>query len=302
VSSAIDELHRAVFGFVPAKAGIAYERLAAVTMAVLGWRDVAHDVIERPPGRVAEHQLDVVARHPSGEVDRVIVECKDWDETVGKATLDALVGVRTQIGANAAAVMTTVGYTAGARKVAVDEDVALMRLRPFDPGQDEGTYVKAVEIALDAYAPLHSDFGVELAEDHTLASGNRFRVSLTPEAHLLHTDGSQAEKLDAVLRQHAAPMRDGVYQQRAEFGGVRLIPTEEGLPVPIRAVTWTETVSHETTVIRSEMRGEPQLVVEQLDEKGAAHGGRVVVDHDLYAWQFDDDNKLEARGSLARPR
>lgn len=299
VSSAIEELHRAAFGFVPAKAGVAYERLAAVTMAVLGWHDVVHDVIEKPAGRIAEHQLDVVARHPAGEVRRLIVECKDWDKTVGKATLDGLVGVRDQIGADAAAVMTTVGYTSGARKVAVDEDIALLRLRPFDPGQDEGIYIKAVEIALDAYVPVHSDFGVEVAEDHPLASETQFRVSLTSEDHLLHPEGSQAEKLDAVLRQHAAPMRDGVYEQRAEFDGIRLISTQEGMHVPIRALTWIETVSHGPTVIRSEMKGEPKLVFEQLDDQGGVHSGRVVVDRDLYAWQFDADNELQARGSLS---
>jgi hypothetical protein len=268
-------------------------------MAVLGWHDVVHDVTERPAGRTAEHQLDVVARGPTGEVRRLIVECKEWDKTVGKGTLDALVGVRAQIRADAAAVVTTVGYTSGARRVAFDEDIALLRLRPFDPDRDEGAYIKAVEIALDAYGAVRSDFGVDVAEEQTVASGTQFRISLTPQDHLLHPDGSRAEELDAVLRQPAAPMRDGVYHQRAEFEGVRLIPTEEGVPVPIRALTWTETVSHGTTVTRSEMKGEPKLVFEQLDEQGVVHSGRVVVDRDLYAWEFDADNNLRARGSLA---
>lgn len=268
-------------------------------MAVLGWHDVVHDVIEKPAGRTAAHQLDVVARDPTGEVRRLIVECKEWDKTVGKATLDSLVGVRGQIGADTAAVMTTAGYTSGARRVAADEDIALLRLRPFDSGRDEGTYIKAVEVAIDAYGTVHSDFGVDVAEDQTVASGTQFRVALTSHDHLLYLDGSPAEKLDAILREHSAPMSDGVYHQRAEFHGVRLMPTAEGVPVAIRALAWTETVSHGTTVTRSEMRGEPKLVFEQLDDKGAVQSGRIVVDSDLYAWEFDANNNLRARGSLA---
>ena len=111
-------------------------------MAVLGWREVVHDLIEKPPGRRAKHQIDVVATHPGGEVRGLIIECKDWDKTVGKGVLDRLVGVRTQVGADAAAVMTTVGYTRHAREVAADEHIAILRLRRFDQERDEGTYIK----------------------------------------------------------------------------------------------------------------------------------------------------------------
>jgi hypothetical protein len=133
LSSAIEDLHEALFGFRPAKAGTAYERLSAVVLATLGWEGVVHDMTDSVEGKLAEHQLDVTARHPSGEIKRLIVECKDWDVVVGQDTLDHLVGVQAQVEADAAAVMTTKGYTGGAIKVAVDEDIAMLRLRPFDP-------------------------------------------------------------------------------------------------------------------------------------------------------------------------
>jgi hypothetical protein len=99
--------HEAAFGFRPAKPGTAYERLSAVVLATLGWQEVVHDTTESVPGKLAEHQLDVTGRHPSGEIRRLIVECKDWDQVVDHATLDKLVGVRAQVGADAAAAMTT---------------------------------------------------------------------------------------------------------------------------------------------------------------------------------------------------
>ena len=129
--SAADELHESVFGFRPEKKGEAYERLAAVVLAVLGWQDVTHDVRERPEGKRALHQLDVTAKHPDGRILQFVVECKDWNRIVGKGTVDALVGVRSQIGADAAAVVTTKGFTRGARSVAADEDIALVLLTPF---------------------------------------------------------------------------------------------------------------------------------------------------------------------------
>jgi len=123
VSSAIEDLHEAAFGFRPAKPGTAYERLGAVVLATLGWQDVQHDTLAAGEGRLTEHQLDVTARHPAGEIRRLIIECKDWNAEVGKGVLDTLVGVRTQLGADAAAaVVTTVGYTEGAVTVAVDEE------------------------------------------------------------------------------------------------------------------------------------------------------------------------------------
>src|SRR5437868_7095714 len=114
MSDEIAALHGDLFEFVPPKAGTAYERIAALVLATLGWQNVAHDVSEQPVGRCAEHRLDVVAHDSAGVVGRLIVECKDYSKTVGEGTLNTLVGVREQLGAKAAAVVTTKGFTAGA--------------------------------------------------------------------------------------------------------------------------------------------------------------------------------------------
>jgi hypothetical protein len=73
VSSEIEDLHEALFGFQPAKAGTAYERLAAIVLAARGWVDVVHDETLTPPGKQAAHQLDVTGRLAAGELERIIV-------------------------------------------------------------------------------------------------------------------------------------------------------------------------------------------------------------------------------------
>jgi len=103
MSDEIAALHGDLFEFVPPKAGTAYERIAALVLATLGWQNVAHYVSEQPVGRCAEHRLDVVAHDSAGVVGRLIVECKDYSKTVGEGTLNTLVGVREQLGAKAAA-------------------------------------------------------------------------------------------------------------------------------------------------------------------------------------------------------
>ncbi len=301
MASTIEDLHLAVFGYVPDKPGTAYERLAAVVLTVLGWEDVRHDVLEQPTGRRAEHQLDVVVRGPSGAPGRLVVECKDWDNTVGKQTMDTLVGVRAQVGAQAAAVMTTKGFTDGARRVAVDEDIALLLLRSFDAGTDEGTYIRRIETTIRMYVPHFSDFDVEIAADHGLPLGEPFRIALSAADHLSYEDGSPAEVIFDVMRSHAAPMNEGVYRRCAQFDEARLIPTVEGQLVAIRALTWTETVTQGTTTTITEAEGEPMLVVQQLDDRGSVDSGRILVDRDLYAWEIDSDGRVRARGRLDEP-
>lgn len=173
------------------------------------------------------------------------------------------------------------------------------RLRPFDPATDEGHFVRRIELTMKFYGPKHSDFDVELADDHTLSHGATFEIGLTAADRLLYEHGSPAETIDQVLRANVAPMQDGVYRQRVEFDNVRLRPTRNGPPLPIRALTWTETMSHGTDTTIVEAEGEPMLVFEQLDDRGAVHAGRLVVDRDLYAWEIGRDGRVSSRGPLA---
>jgi hypothetical protein len=165
----VDDLHEAMFGFRPSGLGKCYERLAAIVFAHLGWADVVFDTIRGVPGRRAKHQIDVTARLANGQTERAIIECKDWDKGVGKATLDALVGIRTQLRADLAIVVTTERYTRGARAVAVDEGVMMLRLQPIDP-DDLPDYVRSASVKLVPTVPQFS--AVALFPVTTASEGN----------------------------------------------------------------------------------------------------------------------------------
>lgn len=64
--SAADDLHERIFGFVPPKAGTAYERLAAVVLAERGWESVAFDDRVR--------QFDALCRHAAPEHGGQVVD------------------------------------------------------------------------------------------------------------------------------------------------------------------------------------------------------------------------------------
>lgn len=132
--SAIDRLYLELFGSIPAKAGTAYEMIAAIVLAALGWQDVVHDCTERADGMRADHQLDVTCRDLEGKVRRLLIECKEWDtQDVGQDEMIKLYSVRDELGASDAAMITKRSFTKGARDTAYHHDLAMLRLRRLRP-------------------------------------------------------------------------------------------------------------------------------------------------------------------------
>lgn len=292
----LETLHHDLFGFIPKKPGTSYERLAAVVLAVLGWQ-VTHDVKAQPIEKAAGHQLDVVARAPDGHVKRLVIECKDYAKTVEQGVLDTLVGVRQQVGADAAAVVTTIGFSAGARAVASDEDIALLRLRHFDPATEKGKFVMKVILKMGVLAPPHrSNFDVEVAPSAGVHGS--FDFALTGEDRLSHLDGTPAETLAEVIAMGGAASAKGVYTRRVDFPDERVIQSVSGTAVAIKAMTWTETVDEVIQTITTEKKGTPVLVLEQLNSDGSVSSGRLVVSEDLDAWDIDSQGVVHERGKL----
>ena len=297
-ASTIADLHEALFGYRPAKLGTAYERISAVVLAVLGWEQLVHDTTDRVEGKLAGHQLDVTGRHPSGEIRRLIIECKDWGDEVGQDTLDHFVGVLAQVDNDAGAVLTTKGYTAGARDVAVDNDIALLRLRPFDP-ENPDQYIKSITFSFAPVGSVYSDWNVELQPAAELPSGTSFQFALSGADRLKTLDGAEAETLAEVIESQKTTLEPGAYPRRAEFSDGRLLASASGEEVPIAALAWTEQVVKSAPhVSKIEKPGEPVLVLEQLDGDGELESGRVVVDQDLFAWDLDEDGNVIPRGQL----
>lgn len=294
----IESLHEDLFGFVPVKDGAAYERLAAVVLAALGWQNLQHDTIQTRPERQAVHQIDVIADDPEGEHHRVLIECKHWNANVGKGVVDGVVGVRHQLGADAAIVVTTVGFTAGALRVAADEGVDLVRLQAYDPdpASDQTRFVERIVLRIDAYASSYSALGVELMDPDSAPRGE-FQCRISTETGLLAPDGEPAECLADILQSNSAGMTVGTFDHRVAFDDGRILRAE-GLPdLSVSALTWTETVSCSEHLSVTEMKGTPAVVIEEirLDREPV---GRLVVSEDLYAWDIDSEGTVVPRGQL----
>lgn len=297
MSSEIEDLHEEIFGFRPAKAGTAYERLGAIVVAARGATDVVHDETVTPPGRQATHQLDVTCRLQSGELERVVIEFKDKESgDVGQEVLDHLVGVIAQLGADGGAVVTTCGYTAGAVAVAADENIALLRLRPYDHENPE-PFVKKIVLMTTWISNRPVDINVQ-AE---LPDGAAGPVQMDTGTNLLHLDGTPAETLLDLFKANSAPLsaEPGRYPREVRFDGSRLFPVPGGEPAQLAAVTWTEVVAHSKETNITEFDGDPLLILERYNDKGEIESGRMVIDLELFAWDIDADGRVTERGSLA---
>jgi hypothetical protein len=90
-------------------------------------------------------------------------------------------------------------------------------------------------------------------------------VNLTSADHLLHVDGTWAERIqDLLLSQSVAEV--GRYERRAEFPDARLIPVVADSPIRIDALTWVETVmAGSSTTVTVSAIGSPKLSVQELD-------------------------------------
>jgi hypothetical protein len=295
--SAADDLHDAIFGFRPAKAGTAYERLAAVVLAGFGWQGVKHETRLRPEGRRAEQRLDVTATHPDGSIQRLLVECKDWNKNVGKGTLDALVGVRDQAGFDAAMAVTTKGFTSGAVDVAVDENVAMVVLREVQPND---RFVMGFRLELFPVGSQWSNVQFLVASDATDVDEGQ-RGGMSTEDHLFYPNGNPAETLGEVFEAQSGGLKEGVFEREVSFDDGRLAPigTDEP-PVPIVGIKWTETVSKSSPhVTESHETSKPCLVIEQLNDKGESERARLVVDRHLNAWRINEAGEVVSTERLA---
>jgi hypothetical protein len=92
----IEQLRERLYRTIPRRQGESYERMAAVVCPRLGWGAVPHGQLETTPGVIAEHQLDVVCRHPDGSVNRLVAQCEHWMDKVGNGEMDTLFSVPTQ--------------------------------------------------------------------------------------------------------------------------------------------------------------------------------------------------------------
>lgn len=253
--------------------------------AQLGWVNVEHDQLETAPGGTAEHQLDFVCRHPDGSVNRLLAQCKHWMDKVGKGEMDTLFGVQTQLQWDAAVVITQVGFTRGARRVAADQDIAMVILRPYAPETDDGRWWRGVTTTITWPFTSVTDvrfFPVDPADAPALQ-----RLHVQSWMNLWFGPGQPAETFDEVWAQAGAvEQTDGTFRGSISFDGTRLVEGGEDTLIPLTGMDWTVRVHRRDITTSGHATGAPVFWLEQLGDHGEATLGRVITDEQLKLWDF----------------
>lgn len=199
--------------------------------------------------------------------------------------------------------ITTIGFKEGARLVATDEDIAMILLRP-PREEDKGRFIKRVELLFDYFFPRLTAVDIKLREDHGLPSSGTLGFSVAGDTRLHHLDGTPAELFGDLFdaRSAATSLGEGAYHRVVDFPDGRLLPATDGTDIPISELSWTEEVTKTENRQVIEGKGDPCLVLEQLDSDGEPFSGRLLVDNDLYAWDISEDGTVSQRGDLVPGR
>ena len=290
--SDIDRLYEELFGSIPAKPGTAYEMIAAIVLAALGWQDVVHDRTERADGMRADHQLDVTCRDWEGKVRRLLIECKEWDtRDVGQDEMIKLHTVRDELGASDAAMITKRAFTKGARDTAIDHDLAMLRLRAYDPAVDDGTWIKKVSVDIKFGATVRDSPAVLV--DGEWRDAKKLGIRTEGWMDVFGTAGQRLGNVEGLfVHGMVIHENDGVTRKGFGIDGDPVqVEGSSGL-VKIMGLQWNERLVTDTVPVVSEATGTPRLVLQQLDEKGERTDGKVMVDEKLLAWKVDDDGRV----------
>lgn len=138
------------------KHGTKYERLAAFVFKLLDEEStVIHDLRLRGQGKMAVHQIDVTIERPGQPQQRLIVECRDKDDgnKIGQGEVRDFATVVRTLEATGL-MLTTTGYTKGARDVAHDEGIDLGLLTAFEEHDWDGR-VQQINVQLRMQIPSH---------------------------------------------------------------------------------------------------------------------------------------------------
>lgn len=283
------------------KQGTKYEKLAAVVFKILNQNDVVvHDLTLRGDGKKTGHQIDVTVRNSgSGVLKRILIECKDYDSKVGISIIRDFFGAVSQIKPDTAFVVTTEGYTKGARTFAEDEGIKLAILRGFKEEDWEGrikvvhlkgtvTYMNQPELSW-----LAAD---EQERENFYAKANPEDINTiqdvgTRETFFYDQAGTPQEDLQTVLQPifNSLPKNpDSPTTGRHEFGAIKYVKMA-GILVGVRGFEYKYTSSQSVFNTIVDQGSKIALMVFKIlnDEFD-----QIIFDQDLDKWTFNDNGEV----------
>ena len=129
-----------------AKAGVSYERLAAVVVKRIWPKDAVVHNVQLLDDADVSHQIDVDVLH-AGTQKRLIIECKDFAPSGKKVGLDIVLkfwAVLAVTPADEAMIITSTDYTKPAAKFADAKGIKRGWLRPHHES-DSDDYIPPIE-------------------------------------------------------------------------------------------------------------------------------------------------------------
>jgi hypothetical protein len=273
------------------KHGTKYERIAARVFQLLdNEATVIHDIRLRGDGKKTKHQIDVdITRN--GRRGRTIVECRDKTpkHKVGLDEARSFQTVISHLGAKGAMVTTT-GYTKGARELAADEGIELLILRPFEEGDIEGR-VTAIELHITLIVPQveavrvgcppgtpEADMGnVTVAGASMIVSGSEVGTTFSDLLMtMMDTSGGASAATLTVERSFAPPIV-------VEDSGHQFSIAEIAVDYHVDAATVTQRVDVGDKIA--------ELVLQSL----SGDFDRVIFDEDLQKYDLDGSGTVRSR-------
>lgn len=165
--SRYDELHDYYYKLLSTKSGTRYERLAAVVFKYLEQSDtVIHDLKLLGDSGVS-HQIDVVIER-SGQRQRIVVECKDFDisgDKVGLGIVRDFYGAIADVKPDEAYVVTCNGFTSEAERYAKSMRIGLVVLREFCEADWAGR-VRQINMHIVAIISSQPRIKIEFKQDN----------------------------------------------------------------------------------------------------------------------------------------
>ncbi|PEK36111.1 MULTISPECIES: restriction endonuclease [Bacillus cereus group] len=287
------------------KLGTKYERLAAVVFKTLNTSDaVIHDLTLRGDGKNASHQIDVTIEH-SNVSKRFLVECKDYNAKVGIGIVRDFFGAVSQIKPDEAFVVTTEGYTKGARSFAEDEGIKLALLRSFKNEDWEGRireiHINATGIVMDtpkiSWIPANQDefdnFLAKASQDEL----NSVQGVNTVDTFFYDSQGNPQDNFQTVLNPIFNSFPKNANQSTVdqyEFDATKYVKMA-GTLLGIKGFNYEYTcyeITSETIIDAGKKIA--LLLFEVID--GTLD--KVIFDQDLDKWTFNDDGEVIPKDSV----
>lgn len=295
MSEAIETIYNEYIAEEKLKQGTKYEKIAAVVFKTLNITDIViHDLTLRGDGKKTPHQIDITIES-SNISKRVLIECKDYDSKVGISIVRDFFGAVSQIKPDEAFVVTTEGYTKGARTFAEDEGIKLAILRGFKDEDWNGT-IRKVHIkgtmtymnqpVLTWVAANEQEREIFYTKVNT-AEINSIQDIDTTDTFFYNRDGKPQENLQTVLQPifNKLPKNpDSPTTGRHKFDSIKYIQIA-GVPLAIKGFDYEFTSSQnvfESIVDQGEKIA--LLVFKVLD----GTFDKVIFDQDLDKWTFND--------------